>query len=78
MLAQDWIDIHAHFYPPEPQAVRDKRLHDLHDGCWCTKEVPGWEPAWVLSYMDRTGSPCRWLTGRGDKLIDLAVHNPIR
>lgn len=62
MLVRDWIDIHAHFLPPEPDEVHDKRLHALRDGCWCLDEAPKWDAEPVLSYMDRTGIAMQMLS----------------
>jgi 6-methylsalicylate decarboxylase len=62
MLARDWIDIHAHFLPPEPEDVHQKRLHGLREGCWCIETAPRWDLDAVLSYMDRTGIAIQMLS----------------
>lgn len=75
MLVKDWIDIHAHFLPPEPEDVHRGRLHGLREGCWCLEEAPRWDLEQVLSYMDRTGIAMQMLSNIPRTLDALRVSN---
>ena len=55
MRLNGWIDVHAHFYPPESETQRETRWHAMREACWCTKQPPSWDPAEILAYMDRRG-----------------------
>ena len=61
-LVGGWIDIHAHFYPPEADEVRQRRLALMRKACWCTESVPTWSLEPVLAYMDRTGIAMQMLS----------------
>jgi predicted TIM-barrel fold metal-dependent hydrolase len=50
-----WIDVHAHFYPPESEEKRLASLKAMQQACWCTKEAVRWDPDEILAYMDRRG-----------------------
>ncbi len=75
MLAHDWIDIHAHFYPPEPAGVRQTRLHSMRGACWCMDEAPGWSADRTLAYMDRTGIAMQMLSNIPKTLPELRASN---
>jgi predicted TIM-barrel fold metal-dependent hydrolase len=75
MLARDWIDIHAHFLPPEPEDVHRKRLHGLREGCWCLEAAPRWDLEAVLAYMDRTGIAMQMLSNIPKTLEALRASN---
>jgi predicted TIM-barrel fold metal-dependent hydrolase len=54
-LVDRWIDVHAHFYPPESEEAQRVRLAAMREGCWQMTEAPVWDVAPILEYMDRTG-----------------------
>ncbi len=62
MLVDRWVDVHAHFYPPETQAVREERVRGMQQNCWNIDELPVWNPAAQLAYMDRTGIQMQMLS----------------
>lgn len=62
MLVDRWIDVHAHFYPPEPEAARAARLQAMREACWCTEHAPVWSAEATLAYMDRTGIQMQMLS----------------
>ena len=55
MRLDGWIDVHAHFYPPESEGQRETRWQAMRQSCWCTKQPPSWDPDEILAYMDRRG-----------------------
>ena len=55
MRLDGWIDVHAHFYPPEGEGERVARWRAMRDACWCTASPPTWDPDRILAYMDRRG-----------------------
>ena len=75
MLVDDWIDMHAHFYPPENQAVRMQRLRAMREGCWCVNEPPEWSVERTLAYMDRTGIQMQMLSNIPKTLEALRASN---
>ena len=54
-LVDGWIDVHAHFFPPESQSVRRDRVQALQRAGWRINDIPEWTPEDTLFYMDRTG-----------------------
>ena len=62
MLVDHWIDMHAHFYPPESEPIRRQRLDTMRKGCWCVDAAPDWSVARTLAYMDRTGIQMQMLS----------------
>ena len=74
-LVNGWIDVHAHFYPPENDEQRQARLVAMHEGCWLTEEPPTWDPATTLAYMDRTGIAMQMLSNIPKKLEALRASN---
>ena len=62
MPVDHWIDVHAHFYPPETPETREQRLVAMHQGCWCTTEAPRWDPDSTLASMDRMGIQMQMLS----------------
>ena len=75
MIFRGWIDVQAHFYPPEPEEVREQRLDQMHEACWCTDEVPDWNVGRVLSYMDRAGLQMQMLSNIPKTLSALQASN---
>jgi 6-methylsalicylate decarboxylase len=55
MQLDGWVDVHAHFYPPESDAQRKERWRAMRQACWCTEAPPSWDPKQILAYMDRRG-----------------------
>jgi predicted TIM-barrel fold metal-dependent hydrolase len=62
MLVNQWIDVHAHFFPPETDAVRETRRISMAEAGWIIPEPPRWDPQTVLAYMDRTGIAMQMLS----------------
>lgn len=75
MLVNRWIDVHAHFYPPETQAVREERLAAMRAACWCTETRPTWSPEATLAVMDRTGIQMQMLSNIPKTLDRLRASN---
>ena len=75
MLVDRWVDVHAHFYPPETQDVREARLRAMHEGNWLTAEPPRWDPESTLAYMDRTGIAMQLLSNIPKTLDRLRSSN---
>ena len=75
MLVDHWIDVHAHFYPPESDAVRRDRLDQMREACWCTVEPPVWNADQTLAYMDRTGIQMQMLSNIPKTLDRLRTSN---
>ena len=74
-MVDQWIDVHAHFYPPETEEQGQARLKLMHEGCWLTKEPPTWGPATTLVYMDRAGIAMQMLSNIPKKLEALKSSN---
>ena len=70
-----WIDVHAHFYPPETDDGRHARWVAMQEGCWLTPEPPRWDPETTLAYMDRTGIAMQMLSNIPKKLESLQASN---
>lgn len=62
MLVDGWVDVHAHFYPPEPEEQIQARWEAMKQACWTSAEPPRWSVASTLSYMDRTGIAMQMLS----------------
>ena len=75
MLVDHWIDVHAHFYPPETRERREQRLVAMREACWCTAEPPTWDPDRTLAYMDRTGIQMQMLSNIPKTLNALRASN---
>lgn len=75
MLVNDWIDIHAHFYPPETPAQREARWIAMKEAGWVISEPPCWNPESILNYMDRTGIAMQLLSNIPKNLEALRASN---
>jgi 6-methylsalicylate decarboxylase len=75
MRCDGWIDVHAHFYPPEDAAQREARWQSMRENCWCTRTPPGWEAEDILAYMDRTGIQMQLLSNIPKALEELRRSN---
>jgi predicted TIM-barrel fold metal-dependent hydrolase len=75
MLINQWIDIHAHFFPPETDAVREARRVSMTEAGWIVPEPPRWDPESTLDYMDRTGIAMQMLSNIPRNLDALRVSN---
>jgi predicted TIM-barrel fold metal-dependent hydrolase len=62
MPVNQWIDVHAHFFPPERQEVREARRVSMSEAGWILSEPPRWDPQTTLNYMDRTGIAMQMLS----------------
>ena len=74
-MLNQWIDVHAHFYPPETEEQRAARWQAMREGCWLTAEPPRWDPESTLAYMDRTGIAMQMLSNIPKKLEALQTSN---
>ncbi len=74
-MVNGWIDVHAHFYPPETEEQREARWQAMKEGCWLTPEPPRWDPDTTLAYMDRTGIAMQMLSNIPKKLDILRASN---
>jgi len=74
-LVDGWIDVHAHFYPPETPQVRERRLRMMREGAWQVDEPPTWSVEPVLAYMDRTGIQMQMLSNIPKTLDALRASN---
>jgi predicted TIM-barrel fold metal-dependent hydrolase len=55
-MTTEIIDIHAHFFPPVPDAQRGALWKMMRNGCFLIPELPdNWTPEATLEVMDRTG-----------------------
>lgn len=74
-MLNQWIDVHAHFYPPESELQRAARLTTMREACWLTKEPPRWDPETTLAYMDRAGIAMQMLSNIPKSLDALRASN---
>jgi len=75
MLVNEWIDVHAHFYPPETAAQREARLVAMKEAGWAISKPPCWDLESTLSYMDRTGIAMQMLSNIPKNLDALRASN---
>ena len=75
MLVEGWIDVHAHFYPPESEEQIQARFEAMKQACWTSAAAPRWDPASTLAYMDRTGIAMQMLSNIPKKLEALRASN---
>ena len=75
MTGSGWIDVHAHFYPPETDEVRHRRLVAMRETGWCTEETPVWSPGPTLASMDRAGVQMQMLSNIPKSLVPLRESN---
>lgn len=75
IVEDGWVDIHAHFYPPESQEVRKARLRAMREANWCTEDIPGWDPESTLAHMDRAGIQMQILSNIPKTLDALHASN---
>jgi predicted TIM-barrel fold metal-dependent hydrolase len=75
MKMDGWIDVHAHFYPPESEQVRQQRLEAMKKACWNIDMPPRWEAEVSLAYMDRTGIALQMLSNIPKTLDALRLSN---
>ncbi len=74
-MVNRWIDVHAHFYPPETAEQSQARWQAMKEGCWLTPAPPRWDPQSTLAYMDRTGIAMQMLSNIPKKLEALRDSN---
>ena len=75
MLVNDWIDVHAHFSPPEERDAQLRRLDLMREACWIMDEPFVWDRDAVLAYMDRTGIRMQLLSNIPKTLAALRASN---
>lgn len=75
MLVNEWIDIHAHFYPPETAAQREARMVAMKQAGWVVSEPFCWDPERILNYMDRTGIAMQMLSNIPKNVPALRASN---
>lgn len=75
MLVEGWIDVHAHFYPPESEEQIQARFEAMKQACWTSAAPPRWDPESTLAYMDRTGIAMQMLSNVPKKLPALRSSN---
>jgi predicted TIM-barrel fold metal-dependent hydrolase len=54
-MLDQWIDVHAHFYPPETEEEIHARWDAMKQLCWTSPAPPRWNPETTLAYMDEAG-----------------------
>jgi 6-methylsalicylate decarboxylase len=62
VLVDQWIDVHAHFYPPETEEEIHARWEAMKKGCWASPAAPRWSPESTLAYMDSAGIAMQMLS----------------
>ncbi len=75
MRLDGWVDVHAHFYPPESEMERVARWQAMREACWCTKAPPSWDADSILAYMDRRGIQLQLLSNVPKSLDALRRSN---
>jgi 6-methylsalicylate decarboxylase len=75
MKVDGWIDIHAHFYPPESAQLGNQRLEAMQKACWAIKAAPHWDLEQTLAHMDRTGIAMQMLSNIPKTLDRLRASN---
>jgi predicted TIM-barrel fold metal-dependent hydrolase len=75
MLVNQWIDVHAHFFPPESNELREARRVSMTEAGWIIAEPPRWDPEATLDYMDRTGIAMQMLSNIPKNLPALRTSN---
>lgn len=75
MLVDGWVDVHAHFYPPEPEEQIQGRFEAMKQACWASEAAPRWDPGSTLAYMDRTGIAMQMLSNIPKKVEALRASN---
>jgi len=75
MLVNQWIDVHAHFFPPESIEVREARRVSMTEAGRMVPEPPHWDPETTLDYMNRTGIAMQMLSNIPKDLQALRYSN---
>ena len=75
MKIDGWIEIHAHFYPPESAELQQERLQAMKKACWTIEESPRWDLEETLAYMDRAGIAMQMLSNIPKTLDRLRASN---
>jgi len=74
-MVDSWIDVHAHFYPPETEDQINERWERMKEACWTSPAAPRWDPESTLAYMDRTGIAMQMLSNIPKTLKALQASN---
>jgi predicted TIM-barrel fold metal-dependent hydrolase len=62
MLVDGWIDVHAHFFPPESEDARRTRVDALRQADWRIDTMDPWDAERTIASMDRTGIQMQMLS----------------
>ena len=83
-----WIDVHAHFFPPETEEQINARWEAMKAACWISPAAPRWSPESTIAYMDCTGIAMQMLSnipktlerllGSNDYAASLVRKHPTR
>ncbi len=74
-MVDSWIDVHAHFYPPETEDQISTRWELMKKACWTSSAAPRWDLESTLAYMDRTGIAMQMLSDIPKTLEALQASN---
>ncbi len=75
IVVNNWIDIHAHFYPPETAEQRQGRMLGMQQAGWVVSEPFCWDPERILNYMDRSGIAMQMLSNIPKSVPALRASN---
>ncbi len=75
MVADRWIDVHAHFTPPLTKAESDARWEARKRTNWAAPRHAEWTPEATLDHMDRTGIAMQMLSNIPKALPELRQSN---
>jgi 6-methylsalicylate decarboxylase len=75
LIVDQWIDIHAHFYPPETEEQREQRLKAMRDANSAATDALRWDPESALAYMNRMGIAMQMLSNVPKSIEALRASN---
>jgi len=62
MSPTGWIDIHAHFTPPQTSEEALQKYHAMREAMFMVSEPPTWHPDSTLKYLDHAGIAMQMLS----------------
>ncbi len=74
-LANGWMDVHAHFTPPQTPEQADARWKAMRAEKFMVPEPFVWDPDQTLAYMDRAGMAMQLLSNIPQTLDALRASN---
>ncbi len=74
-LAKGWMDVHAHFTPPQTPEQLDARWKAMRAEKFMVPEPFVWDPDQTLAYMDRAGMAMQLLSNIPQTLDALRASN---